>query len=100
MLENLQDAELEIREIALYDAPHDFVVDTEVLMDDHVAETGGLRPDFFRVSRAELGGQRAASFADDHQVMHHPGLDQFVLTYRGTATRSILLDALMASRRF
>ena len=75
-------------------APDDLQIDSEILMDDHVAKTAGQRPNVFGVCGPEFGGESAACFADDHEVVDNPCLNQLIAVKRVTPWAGIFLDSL------
>ena len=75
-------------------APDDLQIDSEILMDDHVAKTGSQCPNVFGVSGTEFGGETAACFADDHEVVDNPCLNQLIAVERVTPLAGVFLDSL------
>jgi hypothetical protein len=65
---------------AITSTPHPIAGEffSEILMDDHVAKTASQRPNVFGVSGTEFGGESAACFADDHEVVDNPSLNQLI----------------------
>ena len=49
-----QNSQFQIRQVAFDDSPNDLMVDTEVLVDNDVAESRGLRPYLIGVLHSEL----------------------------------------------
>jgi hypothetical protein len=81
-------------QVSFNHAPNDLQIDSEILMDDHVAKTAGQRPNVFGVSGSEFGGESAACFTDDHQVVDNPCLNQLIAVKRVTPLAGVFLDTL------
>jgi len=76
--EDDSDPLFEVRQIMIEHVPDDIQVDAEVFMDQDVTKAGGQGPDLGGVLGSEVRGQCTTGFADDHQVMDDPGLDEFI----------------------
>jgi len=93
-------------QIPFYHRPDFRQVNAEIVMDQHMAHLDDLWPRDLMMGLAKRGGEFAGCFADDLDMMNHPGVDEFVfLEDRPTALRIPLNpldgieDILQASAR-
>jgi len=94
MLEDVADLLLEGRKIPFYHRPDFCQVNTEIVMDQHMAHFDNLQPGNLLVGFAKRGGELAGSFTDDLDVMNHPGVDEFVFLENRPTALLISLDSL------
>ncbi|HKG97887.1 MAG TPA: hypothetical protein VKA97_08735 [Pyrinomonadaceae bacterium] len=66
---------LELRQIVLDDLPDDFKVQTKVVVNNSVPQSGNLRPGDLRVNAPELFRQLSGSFADYFQIAGDTGYE-------------------------
>src|ERR1035441_367257 len=59
--------------------PHEFKIDPEVLVDDHIAERDYLLPGDLRVSFAQFGGYAPAGLAKQRQPVQYRALNDQVV---------------------
>lgn len=79
---------LQGRQIPFYHGPDFRQVNAEVVMDQHMAHFDDLWPGDLLVGLAKGRGELAGCFADDLDMVNHPGVDEFVfLKYTPTALR-------------
>src|SRR5437867_1911165 len=73
---NFSDLLFQHRNMFLHSLPNDCLVDAEIVMHQNVPHTGDFSPRDRRVFLSSGRVNGTHGFPDDHQVMHHPYLDQ------------------------
>jgi hypothetical protein len=69
---------LELGQIVLDDLPDDFKIQTKVVVNNSVSQSGNLRPGNLCVNALELFRQLAGSFADYFQIAGDTVYDEFI----------------------
>jgi len=87
-LEDVADLLLHSWQIPFYHRPNFRQVNAEIVMDQHMAHLDDLWPWNLMMGLAKRGGELAGCFADDLNMVNHPGVDEFVfLEHAPTALR-------------
>jgi hypothetical protein len=92
VLQDRADLSLERREIPFYSSPDFSQIDSEIVMNQDMAHLDNLGPRYLVMCSAERRGELAGCFADDLNVMNHPGVDQFVFLEDVLASLCIPFD--------
>ena len=91
---------LQQRQVSLDYRPNSFVVDTKVMMYEHVSEANGVCPNLIRVTQTEGLREPSASLTNDSEVMENPNLDKFVVVEKPPGlVRSTFRSALSNPER-
>ena len=69
---------LELGQIVLDDLPDDFKIQTKIVVNNSVSQSGNLRPGNLCVNAPELFRQLADSFADYFQIAGDTIYDEFI----------------------
>jgi hypothetical protein len=94
MLEDVADLFLQSWQIPFYHCPDFRQVNAEIVMDQHMAHFDNLWPWDLMMGLATRGGELAGCFADDLDMVNHPGVDEFVFLENGPTTLRIPLNPL------
>ena len=76
----------------LYSLPDNLLIDAKLVMHQKVSHSRDLAPRNGWVTLPDGRINRAHRFANNHQVMHHPNLDQRTAVERGSALYLLDLD--------
>ena len=79
LLEDIADLFLESRQIPFYHRPDFRQVNAEIVMDQHMAHFDDLWPRDLLMGLAKGGRELTCCFADDLDVVNHPGVDEFII---------------------
>ena len=98
MLEDETDLLLKGRQIPLHHSPDFPQVNAKIVVDQDVAHFDDLWLGYVLVGFPKGGGELAGCFADDLDVMDHPGMDEFVFFKCLTASLHIPFNPLNGQR--
>ena len=93
-LEHATDLFLESRQIPFYHGPDFRRIDTEIVVDQHMAHFDDLWPGDLLVGLAKGRGELAGCFADDLDMVNHPGVNEFVFLENPPTALRIPFDPL------
>ena len=94
MLEHTTDLFFESRQIPFYHRPDFRQVNAEIVMDQHMAHLDNLWPGDLLMGLAKRGGELAGCFANDLDMVNHPGVNEFVFLEHGPTVLCMPLNPL------
>jgi hypothetical protein len=74
--------------------PNQILIDAEVLVNQSVAHSDDFLPRNLGMGIPEWSGDQPAGFSDNLNVVHDPGLDEFVVVEGLTPACRVFLDTL------
>ena len=94
MLEQASDLFLENRQIPFYHRPDLRQVNAEIVMNQHMAHFDDLWPGNLLVGLAKCSAELTGCFADNFDMVNHPGMNEFVFLEDGPTSLRIPFNPL------